>query len=189
MSGTLLNKIKESVVLQITTLLIAALCGIFGVWWIGCVDFFIYAYGNIYQVDEHSMKIEEHEVHLAEIEQAQQQNQQDLLRQLETIQRQQQVQNTLFGLAAKVNCCRSDEDPWVRVNVSSPAFRFQEGDVLKITKRGKEEQSIKAEVRGVFRAENSAYLLQMNRLAFDMLEASNLSEIGVMVERAGSYVD
>jgi len=104
-----------------------------------------------------------------------------ILGEIQSIKKAQISQNVLTGLAIRLDCCRGDMEPWVRVNALSPAIRFAEGGKLKITTRTEEEITTEVLVKGTFRAENPQYLLQLNSIASEILRIGRSTEIGVMV--------
>lgn len=104
-----------------------------------------------------------------------------ILGEIQSVKKEQVSQNVLTGLAIRLDCCRGDKEPWVRVNALSPAIRFTEGEKLKVTIRTREEITEEMMVKGTFRAENPQYLLQLNAIASEILRVGRATEIGVMV--------
>jgi len=102
--------------------------------------------------------------------------------QLSQIQRSLKDMEVQFGLAIRWDCCSGDEKPTARVNVMSPAFRWTKGEMLKVTRHGGESESVELEIIGTFTAENRSYLLQLNRVAWEMIggEAEN---VGIKIEQ------
>lgn len=176
------EKIKSSVTLQVVGWAVGGILFLGSAWMAGCWEFAGHAYANVYQVDQNVVTLTEHKAAIAALQMEQQKTIEGIYERLGQMQRNQARQDVLFGLAVKLNCCANDTEPWVRVNENSPAFRFEEGRKLKVTKRGSGEDNITVVVKGTFRADNSAYLVQMNRMAFDLLRVQGVAEVGVKIE-------
>ena len=175
------KQLKASFGLQVTAvvavLVVTASIGYLA----GCWEFAQRAHAAVYLTETHVTTIasiqSQQEQHTAEMY-----KRLDLiLGEIQSVKKEQVSQNVLTGLAIRLDCCRGDKDPWVRVNALSPAIRFTEGEKLKVTIRTREEITTEVVVKGTFRAENPQYLLQLNGIASEILRVGRLSEIGIMV--------
>lgn len=148
---------------------------------VGCWEFAQRAHAAVYLTETHVTTIasiqSQQEQHTAEMY-----KRLDLiLGEIQSVKKEQVSQNVLTGLAIRLDCCRGDREPWVRVNALSPAIRFTEGEKLKITTRTQEEITTEVVVKGTFRAENPQYLVQLNGIASEILRVGRATEIGIMV--------
>lgn len=181
----LVDKLKESLVAQIGAV-VAVLLVTAGTGYVtGCWDFARRAYASVEIVQTHSQQIQEIQSSQQDISKAMSKQLEQILKEVQSVKREQVSQNVLTGLAIRLDCCQGDREPWVRVNALSPAIRFAEGDKLRITTRTREELTEDFVVKGTFRAENPQYLLQLNGLAAEVLRVGRATEIGVMVREVG----
>ena len=174
-------KVKESFALQIAvviaTLFAASLAGYATGGW----EYAKRAHASVTQSEVNTTAI-------ASVQSQQEQHTQEMYKRLDlilgeikSVKKEQVSQNVLTGLAIRLDCCRGDTKPWVRVNALSPAIRFTEGEKLKITSRTQEEITTQVVVKGTFRAENPQYLIQLNVVASEELRIGRATEISVMV--------
>jgi len=84
----------------------------------------------------------------------------------------------VFGIAIASGCCQGDKEAFASVNEISDAGRFFEGDHLLVTT--KDSKSV-VKIRGSFRAENSYYLIKLNRIAVERL-GDESREVRVKIE-------
>ncbi len=98
--------------------------------------------------------------------------------QYDDIQRQLKDLKLLWGLAVVTEA--GQDESWVAINLSSPAVRLKQGQVLRITNVDDGERSITTRVNGSFKA-GQEYLIRLSAEAGREIEASK-AEIQVIIE-------
>jgi len=99
---------------------------------------------------------------------------------------QRQQESTLFGLAGVSSCCEGDYELRASVNRLSLAAGFlEEDDTITITRYTPWDQwkIDEVKVKGSFRSENSAHLLNLSRFAGQVLHVEPSEEIYIRMEK------
>jgi hypothetical protein len=176
--------LRESFGLQVTAVIAALVVTASAGYLAGCWDYAKRVHASVYLVEQHEVTISKMQVQQQDTADKVSKQLEQILGEIKSVKKEQISQNVLTGLAIRLNCCRGDTEPWVRVNALSPAIRFTEGEKLKVTTRTREELTTEVIVKGTFRAENPQYLLQLNGVASEELRLGRLTEVGVMVRES-----